>query len=96
MFLLALLKNHCCRWGSDKLSELCKASALAWAPRTAPPPAWQARAGATLQKQQFLVSVSKEQGGLVPTGLGFRLKGLQEPFGVLAPTLAHSCSEWPE
>lgn len=45
-------------------------------------------------KQHLLVSVFKEQGGLVVLReLGFRIKGLQGPCGAVVPPLAHAqCS----
>lgn len=51
----------------------------------AQPPAWP------LCNQHLLVSVFKEQGGLVVLReLGFRIKGLQGPCGAVGPPLAHA------
>lgn len=45
-----------------------------------------------LCKQHLLVFASKEQPGLGPRGLGFRIKGLLGPLGTVPLPLAHSQS----
>ena len=74
--------------GLAGLSDLCRVSALAQAPHTAPRQGKQEQV--LLCKQHLLVFASKEQTGPGPRGLGFRIKGLPGPCGTAALPLAHS------